>query len=174
MTRVPKELNSDGMKQAILRQVEEGVNDYQIYSALKISYVTFKKWKEDHVQEYANAKEVHMLNALDMVEKNLSKKIFGGWRIKQRFEVDDDGNEKLVSYERQQVDPELNAIMFYLKSKDPQTWNALEVAKMKQDADSGDNMRQLVQDLSKYDVKNYNHDSQEYGVPAEFNDEVQE
>ncbi len=166
-----KKLNKVTTTQKILKKVENGLSDYQIYKALKVAPSTFSKWKKEHKQEYDDAKEIASLNALDLVEQHLNKKIFGGWRIKQRYEIGEDGREKLVSYEKQQVDPELNAIMFYLKANNPNKWNALEVAKLKQDENSNDNLRQLVQDLSKYDVKNYADENQEYEIPEEF-DEV--
>ncbi len=166
-----KKLNKVILTEKILKKVANGLSDYQIYKALKVAPSTFSVWKKEHEQEYDDAKEIASLKALDLVEQHLNKKIFGGWRIKQRYEIDESGNEKLVSYEKQQVDPELNAIMFYLKANNPSKWNALEVAKLRQDENSNDNLRQLVQDLSKYDIKNYDNDNQEYDIPSEF-DEV--
>lgn len=167
-----KKLNKVSLNKKIIKKIEDGLSDYQIYKALKVAPSTFNIWKKEHEQEYNDAKEVASLNALDLVEQHLNKKIFGGWRLKQRYEIGDDGREKLVSYERQQVDPELNAIMFYLKANNPNKWNALEIAKLKQDEGNIDNIRQLVQDLSKYDVKNYADDNQEvYEIPSEFDDD---
>ena len=168
-----KKLNKATLNKKIIKKIEDGLSDYQIYKALKVAPSTFSTWKKEHEQEYNNAKEVASLNALDLVEQHLNKKIFGGWRLKERYEIGDNGIAKLVSYEKQQVDPELNAIMFYLKANNPSKWNSLEIAKLKQDENSNDNLRQLVQDLSKYDVKNYSHDNQEvYEIPSEFDDEV--
>lgn len=167
-----KKLNTQKTTQAILKKVSDGLNDYQIYSALKVASSTFQAWKKEHEQEYSEAKEIANVKALEIVESHLNKKIFGGWRIKQRYEIGDDGIEKLVSYERQQVDPELNAIMFYLKNKAPDQWNALEIAKLKQDENNTENLRDVIQNLSKYDVKNYETEMLEYDVPPDF-DEVE-
>lgn len=168
-----KKLNKATLNTKIIKKIQDGLSDYQIYKALKVAPSTFNIWKKEHEQEYNDAKEIASLNALDLVEQHLNKKIFGGWRIKEKWIVDEAGNEKLIGYEKQQVDPELNAIMFYLKANNPSKWNALEVAKLKQDENSNDNLRQLVQDLSKYDIKNYNQDNQEvYEIPSEFDDEV--
>ncbi len=166
-----KKLNNQKTTQAILKKVSDGLNDYQIYSALKVAASTFNTWKKEHIDEYNEAKEIANVKALELVESHLNKKIFGGWRIKQRYEIGDDGIEKLVSYERQQVDPELNAIMFYLKNKAPDKWNALEIAKLKQDENNTGGLRDVIQNLSKYDVKNYEQQAIEYDVPSEF-DEV--
>ena len=163
-----KKLNNDKTTKAILKKVSNGLNDYQIYSALKVASSTFQTWKKEHEQEYQDAKEVANVKALEIVESHLNKKIFGGWRIKQRYEIGDDGVEKLVSYERQQVDPELNAIMFYLKNKAPDKWNALEIAKLKQDENNTGNLRDVIQNLSKYDVKNYEQQAIEYDIPPDF------
>lgn len=160
-----KKLNTQKTTQAILKKVSDGLNDYQIYSALGVASSTFNTWKKEHEQEYQDAKEVAIETALEVVESHLNKKIFGGWRIKQRYEIGDDGVEKLVSYERQQVDPELNAIMFYLKNKAPDQWNSLEIAKLKQDENNIENLRDVIQNLSKYDVKNYETEMLEYDVP---------
>ena len=166
-----KKLNNKKTTQAILKKVENGLNDYQIYSALKVASSTFQAWKKEHIDEYNKAKEIASVKALEIVESHLNKKIFGGWRIKQRYEIDESGVEKLVSYERQQVDPELNAIMFYLKNKAPDQWNSLEIAKLKQDENNTESLRDVIQNLSKYDVKNYEQQAIEYDVPSEF-DEV--
>lgn len=166
-----KKLNKDKTTKAILKNVSDGLNDYQIYTALNVASSTFQAWKKEHEQEYQEAKEVANVKALEIVESHLNKKIFGGWRIKQRFEIDESGVEKLVSYERQQVDPELNAIMFYLKNKAPDKWNSLEIAKLKQDSENIDSLRDVIQNLSKYDVKNYEQEAIEYNVPPDF-DEV--
>ena len=163
-----KKLNNQKTTKAILKKVSNGLNDYQIYSALKVASSTFQTWKKEHEQEYQDAKEVANVKALEIVESHLNKKIFGGWRIKQRYEIGDDGVEKLVSYERQQVDPELNAIMFYLKNKAPDKWNALEIAKLKQDENNTGNLRDVIQNLSKYDVKNYEQQAIEYDIPPDF------
>ena len=167
-----KKLNSNKTTQAILNKVADGINDYQIYTALGVANSTFNTWKKEHEQEYSEAKEIANVKALEIVESHLNKKIFGGWRIKQRYEIGEDGIEKLVSYERQQVDPELNAIMFYLKNKAPDQWNSLEIAKLKQDENNTESLRDVIQNLSKYDVKNYEQQAIEYDVPSEF-DEVE-
>ena len=167
-----KKLNSNKTTQVILNKVADGINDYQIYTALGVASSTFNTWKKEHEQEYSEAKEIANIKALEIVESHLNKKIFGGWRIKQRYEIDESGVEKLVSYERQQVDPELNAIMFYLKNKAPDQWNSLEIAKLKQDENNTDSLRDVIQNLSKYDVKNYEQQAIEYDVPSEF-DEVE-
>lgn len=167
-----KKLNKVTLTEKILKKVADGLSDYQIYKALKVAPSTFSTWKKEHQKEYDNAKEIASLNALDLVEQHLNKKIFGGWRIKQKYEIDENGNEKLVSYERQQVDPELNAIMFYLKNKDPKKWNSLEIQKLKQDENNTENLRDVIQNLSRYDIKNYEQQSIEYDIPHEFDDEV--
>ena len=160
-----KKLNSNKTTRAILNKVADGINDYQIYTALGVASSTFQAWKKEHIDGYNEAKEIASVKALEIVESHLNKKIFGGWRIKQRYEIDESGVEKLVSYERQQVDPELNAIMFYLKNKAPDKWNSLEIAKLKQDENNTESLRDVIQNLSKYDVKNYEQQAIEYNIP---------
>ena len=163
-----KKLNTQKTTQAILKNVSDGLNDYQIYTALKVASSTFQAWKKEHTDEYNEAKEIANVKALEIVESHLNKKIFGGWRIKQRYEIGEDGSERLVSYERQQVDPELNAIMFYLRNKAPDQWNSLEIAKLKQDENNTESLRDVIQNLSKYDVKNYEQQAIEYDIPPDF------
>ena len=90
-----KKLNNQKTTQAILKKVSDGLNDFQIYSALKVAASTFNTWKKEHIDEYNEAKEIANVKALELVESHLNKKIFGGWRIKQRYEIGDDGIEKL-------------------------------------------------------------------------------
>ena len=168
-----KKLNTAKITKAILSQIESGSSDYKIYSTLKVSCSTFNIWKSEHIDDYNQAKEQYRLNALSDVELHLNKKIHGGWRIKQRYEVDEDGNEMLVGYERQQVDPELNAIMFYLKSTNPERWNPTEYARLQQEQKQDDSLLDIVQELSKFDVKNYDN-RETFETPKDFDDEVQE
>ena len=58
--------------------------------------------------------------------------------------------------------------MFYLKNKAPDQWNSLEIAKLKQDENNTESLRDVIQNLSKYDVKNYEQQAIEYDVPSEF------
>lgn len=166
-----KKLNRKKTTKAILDKVEEGLSDYQIYTALAVSSSTFHLWKQEHQQEYTDAKDQFAINSLELVERKLNKKIYGGWRRKERYEIDESGKEVLVSVERQQVDPELNAIMFFLKNRAPEKWNLIEITKIKQEDNANENLRKIVQDLSKYDVKNYEPEEDEYPIPKEFDSE---
>ncbi|MGO1280557.1 MAG: bacteriophage terminase small subunit [Leuconostoc mesenteroides] len=57
-----KKLNNKKTTQAILKNVSDGLNDFQIYSALKVASSTFNVWKKEHEQEYNEAKEVANVN----------------------------------------------------------------------------------------------------------------
>lgn len=163
-----KKLNTKKTTAEILTKVEQGLSDFQIYTALQVSSKTFYLWKREHRNDYDDAKEQAQLNALELAERKLNKKIFGGWRRKERYEIDENGKEVLVSVERQQVDPELNAIMFYLKNKAPEIWNSLELSKMKHDEKTDDNLRDIVQKLSQFDIKKYESESNDYPIPKGF------
>ena len=71
-----KKLNNKKTTQAILKKVENGLNDYQIYTALGVASSTFNVWKKEHIDEYNEAKEVANVKALELVESHLNKKIF--------------------------------------------------------------------------------------------------
>lgn len=166
-----KKLNTKKTTSAILKKVEEGLSDLQIYTALGVSSSTYHLWKKEHKLDYDYAKDQFSINSLELVERKLNKKIYGGWRRKERYEINEAGIEVLVSVERQQVDPELNAIMFFLKNRAPEKWNLVEITKIKQEDNTNENLRKLVQDLSKFDVKNYESETDEYPIPKEFDTE---
>lgn len=154
-------MNSEKVTEEIIKKIESGATDMKIYKALGTTNKTFDKWKAEHQEEYDLAKENSKLIALGKVEAQLNKKVRGGWRRKERYEVDEDGNEILVSFERQQVDPELNAIMFWLKSHHPEIYDKVSLKRLELEEKEGANIQEVIQQLSKFDVKNYSHDEPE-------------
>lgn len=153
-------LDEKEITESILKKVSLGASDLKIYRALKVSPPTFKLWKNDHQEEYEQAKIEFQLSALAKVETQLNKKIRGGWRRKEKYEVDDEGNEILVSVERQQVDPELNAIMFWLRSHHPEIYDRVNMKRLELEQQEGSNIQEVIQQLSKFDINKYEVDEE--------------
>lgn len=155
------ELNSENVTAEIIKKVESGATDMKIYKALGVTNKTFDKWKAEHQEEYELAKQNAHINALTKVEAKLNKKVRGGWRRKEKYEVDEEGNEILVSVERQQVDPSENAIIFWLRSHAPEIYDRATMKRLELEEKSTDGIQEIVQGLSQFDVKNYKSDEPE-------------
>lgn len=154
-------MNSEKVTEEIIKKIESGATDMKIYKALGTTNKTFDKWKAEHQEEYDLAKENSKLIALSKVEAKLNKKVRGGWRRKERYEVNEDGEEILVSVERQQVDPELNAIMFWLKAHNPEIYDKVSLKRLELEEKSTAGVQDIIQGLSQFDVKNYSSDEAE-------------
>lgn len=154
-------MNSEKVTEEIIKKIESGATDMKIYKALGTTNKTFDKWKAEHQEEYDLAKENSKLIALGKVEAKLNKKVRGGWRRKERYEVNEDGEEILVSVERQQVDPELNAIMFWLKSHNPEIYDKVSLKRLELEEKSIAGVQDIIQGLTQFDVKNYSSDEPE-------------
>lgn len=154
-------MNSEKVTEEIIKKIESGATDMKIYKALGTTNKTFDKWKAEHQEEYDLAKENSKLIALGKVEAQLNKKVRGGWRRKERYEVNEDGEEILVSVERQQVDPELNAIMFWLKSHNPEIYDKVSLKRLELEEKSTAGVQDIIQGLTQFDVKNYSSDEPE-------------
>lgn len=154
-------MNSEKVTEEIIKKIESGATDMKIYKALGTTNKTFDKWKAEHQEEYDLAKENSKLIALGKVEAKLNKKVRGGWRRKERYEVNEDGEEILVSVERQQVDPELNAIMFWLKSHNPEIYDKVSLKRLELEEKSTAGVQDIIQGLTQFDVKNYSSDKPE-------------
>lgn len=154
-------LDEKEITESILKKVTAGASDLKIYRALKVSPQTFNFWKNDHQEEYDQAKTESQLSALEKVEAKLNKKVRGGWRRKERYEVNEDGKEILVSVERQQVDPELNAIMFWLKAHNPEIYDKVTLKRLELEEKSTAGVQDIIQGLTQFDVKNYSSDEPE-------------
>lgn len=154
-------MNSEKVTEEIIKKIESGATDMKIYKALGTTNKTFDKWKAEHQEEYDLAKENSKLIALGKVEAKLNKKVRGGWRRKERYEVNEEGEEILVSVERQQVDPELNAIMFWLKSHNPEIYDKVSLKRLELEEKSTAGVQDIIQGLTQFDVKNYSSDEPE-------------
>lgn len=154
-------MNSEKVTEEIIKKIESGATDMKIYKALGTTNKTFDKWKAEHQEEYDLAKENSKLIALGKVEAKLNKKVRGGWRRKERYEVNEEGEEILVSVERQQVDPELNAIMFWLKSHNPEIYDKVSLKRLELEEKSTAGVQDIIQGLTQFDIKNYSSDEPE-------------
>ncbi|MFK4967845.1 bacteriophage terminase small subunit [Lactococcus garvieae] len=155
------ELNSENVTAEIIKKVESGATDMKIYKALGVTNKTFDKWKAEHQDEYELAKQNAHIIALTKVEAKLNKKVRGGWRRKEKYEVDEDGNEILVSVERQQVDPSENAIIFWLRSHAPEIYDRATMKRLELEEKSTENVQDIIKKLSEFDVNNYTKDNVE-------------
>lgn len=152
------ELNSETVTAEIIKKVESGATDMKIYKALGVTNKTFDKWKASHEDEYELAKQNAHINALTKVEAKLNKKVRGGWRRKEKYEVDEEGNEILVSVERQQVDPSENAIIFWLRSHAPETYDRVTMRRLELEEKSSEGVQGIIQRLSEFDINKYTKD----------------
>lgn len=151
------ELNSENVTAEIIKKVESGATDMKIYKALGVTNKTFDKWKAEHQEEYELAKQNAHINALTKVEAKLNKKVRGGWRRKEKYEVID-GEEVLVSVERTQVDPSENAIIFWLRSHAPEIYDRATMKRLELEEKSSEGVQGIIKRLSEFDINKYTKD----------------
>lgn len=144
----------------ILEMVANGYYDKDIYKALKVSSKTFQKWKEKHQEEYEAAKGERYYNLLGTAESGLVKKLTGFKQkeVIRNYKFDDNGEKVLASetVKTKDIAPDTLAVMFSLKAGDPERWNYAEFKKLQIQEKSSDQIKDVIEQLGKYDLKEIN------------------
>ncbi|MFK4936751.1 bacteriophage terminase small subunit [Lactococcus garvieae] len=147
----------------ILDLVANGFYDKDIYKKLKVSSKTFQKWKENHEEEYEKAKSHRYFNLLGTAESGLVKKLTG---FKQKetiktYKYTVEGEKILVgeTVKTKDIAPDSLAIMFALKAGDPERWNYAEFKKLQLEEKSGNEIKDIIEQLNKYNLKPPEEDS---------------
>ncbi|AOQ30147.1 small terminase [Lactococcus phage 17W12M] len=59
----------------IIDKIESGCNDREIYTSLHCSAKTFRKWRDDNIKAYDEAKSIARGNLLELAESALASSI---------------------------------------------------------------------------------------------------
>ena len=59
----------------IIDKIESGCNDREIYTSLHCSAKTFRKWRDDNIKAYDEAKSIARGNLLELAESALASKL---------------------------------------------------------------------------------------------------
>ena len=59
----------------IIDKIESGCNDREIYTSLHCSAKTFRKWRDDNIKAYDEAKGIARGNLLELAESALASKL---------------------------------------------------------------------------------------------------
>ena len=59
----------------IIDKIESGCNDREIYTNLHCSAKTFRKWRDDNIKAYDEAKSIARGNLLELAESALASKL---------------------------------------------------------------------------------------------------
>ncbi|MGL5895743.1 MAG: bacteriophage terminase small subunit [Lactococcus lactis] len=150
-------LEQDKNSELIIEMVANGFYDKDIYKKLKVSNKTFQKWKTNHKEAYEKAKGERYHNLLGTAESGLVKKLTGFKQkeVIKNYKYDDDGNKILTSeiVKTKDIAPDTLAVMFALKAGDPEKWNYAEFKKLQLEEKSSDEIKDIVEQLSKYKLK---------------------
>ncbi len=141
----------------ILELVANGFYDKDIYKKLKVSSKTFQKWKANHEADYEKAKSERYYNLLGTAESGLVKKLTGFKQkeVIKNYKYDESGEKILVgeTVKTKDIPPDTLAIMFALKAGNPERWNYAEYKKLQLEEKSGNEIKDIIEHLNKYELK---------------------
>lgn len=150
-------LNEPDTKAMILKHVSEGMTDQELYKILHVSNVTFKKWKDlpENQEDYFQAKKAMYDNLLSIAESGLKKKAEGLTLTEEEVEYDGQGKVTKRKVKSKQTAPDTLALMFIAKAGNPEVWNPSEYRRLQLEEKQGNDLKDVIKDISTYDVKQY-------------------
>ena len=150
-------LNEPDTKAMILKHVSEGMTDQELYKILHVSNVTFKKWKDlpENQEDYINAKKAMYDNLLSIAESGLKKKAEGITLTEEEVEYDGQGKVVKRKVKSKQTAPDTLALMFIAKAGNAKVWNPSEYRRLELEEKQGNDLKDVIKDISTYDVKQY-------------------
>ena len=82
----------------IIDKIESGCNDREIYTSLHCSAKTFRKWRDDNIKAYDEAKSIARGNLLELAESALASKLTVRTLKETETIYDADGNVEIFFY----------------------------------------------------------------------------
>lgn len=142
--------------QEILDKIADGVADYEIYKSLHTSSRTFNKWRDAHISEYDEAKAVARSNMLSLAESALQAKMKAHTLTETETVYEADMKTvKLYRVKTKEVDPDTNASMFVARAGNPQLYDPVNFAKIKEAEKGASDLREAIEATKRYNLDNY-------------------
>lgn len=139
----------------ILRQVEDGLNDIEIYKALHTSATMFRRWRDANIEAYDEAKSNARKTMLGLAESALASKLQVRELTETEITYDEQGNVKSKKVKTKQLDVDSLTAMFIAKAANPELYNRSEYQRLQIDSEKGDSIKEAIDTLIQYDVKKY-------------------
>ena len=161
-------MNSDEVKQQILDKVMEGLSDYDIYTQMHVGYRTFKKWKEQNIEDYNNARDVRHKRMLALAEGALVSKLQTRVIKETETKTDADGNVLYTITKEKEKEPDTLASMFVAKAVNPELWNPAEWKKLQNEEVGAREIKHAIEQLNDYSVRDVTPPPVEIEAPKEY------
>ena len=109
----------------IIDKIESGCNDREIYTSLHCSAKTFRKWRDDNIKAYDEAKSIARGNLLELAESALASKLTVRTLKETETIYDADGNVEKVKVKEKELDKDSLVAMMVAKAGNPELYNLL-------------------------------------------------
>lgn len=140
----------------ILEKIADGIADYEIYKSLHTSSITFRKWRDAHIDAYDNAKKVARSNMLSLAESALQAKLKPRTLTETETVYEADGKTiKSIKVKTKEYDIDTNASIFVAKAGNPQLYDGVNFAKIKEAEMGAIELKEAIEATSKYNLENY-------------------
>ena len=150
------EMMTPEITQEILDKVADGVADYEIYKALHTSSITFRKWRDANIDAYDDAKKVARSNMLSLAESALQAKMRPRTLTETETVYEADGKTiKSIKVKTKEYDIDTNASIFVAKAGNPQLYDGVNFAKIKEAEMGAMELKEAIEATSKYNLENY-------------------
>ena len=139
----------------IIDRIESGCNDREIYTHLHCSAKTFRKWRDDNIKAYDEAKSVSRANLLELAESALASKMTVRTVKETETIYDENGNVEKVKVKEKELDKDSLVAMFIAKAGNPELYNPTEWRRLQQEESSAHDLKAKIEELDDYKLSNY-------------------
>ena len=149
------EMSEEPLYSEIIDKIESGCNDREIYTALHVSAKTFRIWRDAHRKAYDEAKAVARSNMLELAESALASKMTVRTLKETETIYNSDGTVDKIKVKEKELDKDSLVAMFIAKAGNPEVWNPSEYRRLQLEEKQGNDLKDVIKDVSTYDVKQY-------------------
>ena len=150
----------------IIDKIESGCNDREIYTSLHCSAKTFRKWRDDNIKAYDEAKSIARGNQLELAESALASKLTVRTLKETETIYDADGNVEKVKVKEKELDKDSLVAMMVAKAGNPELYNPTEWRRLQQEESSAHDLKTKIEELDDYKLSKYK--TPEIEVPEGF------
>lgn len=139
----------------IIDKIESGCNDREIYTSLHCSAKTFRKWRDDNIKAYDEAKGIARGNLLELAESALASKLTVRTLKETETIYDADGNVEKVKVKEKELDKDSLVAMMVAKAGNPELYNPTEWRRLQQEESSAHDLKAKIEELDDYKLSKY-------------------
>ena len=150
----------------IIDKIESGCNDREIYTSLHCSAKTFRKWRDDNIKAYDEAKSIARVNLLELAESALASKLTVRTLKETETIYDADGNVEKVKVKETELDKDSLVAMIVAKAGNHELYNPTEWRRLQQEDSISNDLKAKIEELDDYILSKYK--TPEIEVPEGF------